>query len=797
MASNAHGKNGDGTECILQPILIIPGFMSSGLEVQQSTTKPSWMKKRIWINLQSLGFESLYFGDSTTAAAAKVPASKATATTIAKQNAEDDVIVDIDGDDSNKVDDVTIQEGDSQPSPGHKQHREFKSAWLQHMTLKSDMKTEKDGIEVRAIPGLEGVDYLSPGTLTNHLSYVFGPVINYLINVGGYVSPRNLQAAPYDWRLPPVELEKRDSYFTKTIKQVEHMVKSNNCLPVILLCHSLGTKTCHYFINFCLLHKGRDWIDQHIHTYMPVGGPHLGAPKAIRSVITGDKMGLDTFLSNEEALSMGRSLGSGPWLFPTCLPKNVPSCVYFRPQGVLEITVLGSVDTTRLVQKRTTFTKPNKYHLCITLIGDRNSKRQVSTKFVNANSDSVDFSSEKIYFATNQYPIRDTMKERLIQVVLYEPGISIAKKEIDDNRCNPLICCLKCITCIWICDFIYHFLKFWSCILIQSITLSADLVLSGSGASATLAISDKHFLSHSVWNGQTSTANITLKHKDDINRYEGGCCCCFCCYCCRTLVQPRTTVVKIQMQWIPYEETLKADRICSAIATPTVEPSTLRVSGDVEQGQIGDNAPSTTNPSSKAANKRIVIQRKKETYQEFSGYDIIHREGLDSILHVVKDVYDSDHVELGPRTKSSFDAPPVRRVHAIYGINLPTEVGAIYKRKDTCLSDDRIKNLYKLDTGAELASRCPQNDGYIVKNGILLETKNTKQPEEKGSERQVSGDGTVPYWSLQHVKTWQGPFCDVSVVELDKAEHRDILADGRFHKALLEYCKNNPNPYPT
>ena len=68
-----------------------------------------------------------------------------------------------------------------------------------------------------------------------------------------------------------------------------------------------------------------------------------------------------------------------------------------------------------------------------------------------------------------------------------------------------------------------------------------------------------------------------------------------------------------------------------------------------------------------------------------------------------------------------------------------------------------------------------------------METKKT--PQEVAGGRKVSGDGTVPYWSLQHCKTWKGPKRDVTVVELDKAEHREILADARFHKALLDYCR--------
>ena len=181
----------------------------------------------------------------------------------------------------------------------------------------------------------------------------------------------------------------------------------------------------------------------------------------------------------------------------------------------------------------------------------------------------------------------------------------------------------------------------------------------------------------------------------------------------------------------------------------------------------------------------MPIKRGKQRYQEFSGYDIMEREGLQPMLEVVRDVYDND--EVGPRSTSSVDAPPVKRVHAIYGINLPTEVGAVYRQKDTTISSKRLKNIHKLDTKASISGL--GNNGHQVKNGILLETSKTMQTV--ANNRQVSGDGTVPYWSLQHVNTWKGQCDELSVVEIDKAEHREILADSRFHTALENYCKKS------
>ena len=42
------------------PVLIIPGFMSSGLTVEKSHLLESWEGQRLWLNLKSLGLEKYY-----------------------------------------------------------------------------------------------------------------------------------------------------------------------------------------------------------------------------------------------------------------------------------------------------------------------------------------------------------------------------------------------------------------------------------------------------------------------------------------------------------------------------------------------------------------------------------------------------------------------------------------------------------------------------------------------------------------------------------------------------------------
>jgi len=68
--------------------------------------------------------------------------------------------------------------------------------------------------------------------------------------------------AQYDWRLAPRFLEERDGYFTQLKKSIADMRQRNN-LPVVLLGHSMGNRTIHYFLNWIVQNDpfhGREWI---------------------------------------------------------------------------------------------------------------------------------------------------------------------------------------------------------------------------------------------------------------------------------------------------------------------------------------------------------------------------------------------------------------------------------------------------------------------------------------------------------------------------------------------------------
>jgi len=747
-------RRGDKVVPVL-PILIIPGFMSSGLEIRESSAKRGWVGKRLWINLGSLGIQSVHL----------FRGGKGGRTEVSVHHTNN----------TNDGDDQKRQEEDRELH----QHMEYKSLWLKHMCLLGDMVTESPGIVVRNIGGLKGVDYLTPGALTNFVSYVFGPVIKALVARAGYVKGFNLDAAPYDWRLPPSALESRDKYFTNTMKRVEKMYEDSNGMPVVLLCHSLGCKTGHYFLNFAKQKKGQGWLDKYVHTYMPVGSPHLGAPKALRSVVSGDKMSLDAFLTDDEALVLGRSLGSGPWLFPSTVPRDGISNAFVRKEGCLTVEIVGEINVLPLLKDRDQSVRPKALKVMV-LFG----KSSLGSSLVKITQDyRVRFDlHEKFVFATHPTkPVDDTMSGDVL-ICLCEPGIRAGKNKKERQKtycctCQDCLCCIFCCIPWMIWKLIASVFRFLWCFargVAETTIITVDALAKASGGCTVLATSNMLSVASTIRRSSAgsrrnvaktvASTHIELYHRD-LQKKKWT-----------TSSSPKVKCT-VKMTWEPWIE------------------NALLLRRDV----------TSCSPVSEKADKKSIapfrIRDKRSGsstgYAEISGLDLLVREDLQRIPSLLGAVYDSD--SLGPRTLSSSEVPPVRRVKAIYGTNLPTEVGAVYRRGKDFVDDKRkVRNVFVLDTNAELVD---ETGRYVCEDGIIKETSitagNGNSSKRNDGGTRVSGDGTVPYWSLRHSKEWgKDGSCHVEVHELDRADHREILADERFHDLVIDYATRNANADP-
>ena len=771
------------------PVLIVPGFMSSGLKIVHSKLEPSWEDKRLWLNLVSLGMGD-FFSGSTAEKLRRLAARETNEERDEDDEGQDDDNDEGGGDMVNETNHAILtreastalfrskrkmpaedpKKKDEQQEAADQHLAVHRSKWLSHMGLMEDMKSEHPDVQVRAMEGLAGVDYLTPGTLTNHLSYVFGPVIAALKRVG-YEEGVNLDAVPYDWRLPPSELEKRDQYFTRTMRKIEEMYEKNSGMPVVLVCHSLGTKTGHYLLDFAHS-KDKGWCNKYVHTYMPVGAPHLGAPKAMRGSITGDKMGLEAFLNDHQALAMGRSFGSAPWLIPSVLPSFAPSAVYCRREGAFEIYIKSTIHVEPLLDDRIEL--PNKLKLML-----RYGNKILKTNFSPILDNKVTFEG-RFTFATGpdgpfakqcckcccvccllRCAVCPCCSDNNLILYLGEPGLRVEKgtkrgAEMKKKFCteNSKRVCLKIITC-------WYFVK-WLLIAVGYIIYFfcyrcwvklGDFINRAADRTSLLAASEPIKMEEFVGSVDGHTVDVELRNDFRKSR------------CCQKAM-PVIPTIKINVKWVPPE---------------------MESSGDSKGCQVAEL-------SSSSAHRRIgefsaIHDNEEWEYDACSGYGILKKEKFDKALQCVSNVYDVDSFE--PRNGRK--APPVKNVKAIYGINLPTEVGALYRRRRAVHEKKhKVVSMYKLDRYA----KGKLNDGLVLENGILKETSDTPQilcgPTNFLSSAlakemvRCSGDGTVPYWSLQHVRTW-GRQCNVSVTELDGAEHREILNDKRFHQTLIDY----------
>lgn len=193
--------------------------------------------------------------------------------------------------------------------------------------------------------------------------------------------------------------------------------------------------------------------------------------------------------------------------------------------------------------------------------------------------------------------------------------------------------------------------------------------------------------------------------------------------------------------------------------------------------------------------ERVPLWQRSRQYISCDTHQLINKEGMGRVIRLLKNAYESDPI--GPLSQSSFQAPPVRQVHAIYGINYPTEVAAVYKRNptkhipnvsNTRSQSSELEPTFVLDQDAILEKSTAKT--HTIKRGLIYETPKSPQAVVAAdgtiTTEFKSGDGSVPYWSLAHCRKWQNQGCDVKVHEIDSVEHRAILNDSRFHNILLE-----------
>jgi hypothetical protein len=779
------------------PVLIIPGFMSSGLEVEQSQVKPDWNQERIWISLQKLGIkekkqetnENFEVDDDLTEMMERSmrintslnstlidPMERSRpnveSNTLSRhlrlpprytETVEEDHVVDGDeaivtspidaapplpprlpprssttlvapvednGNPFRRASSPNVSPNQpikpSQPtsqflseprvpveqsmetidipslSPAAQlprsmsrtdtmppEEKTLRRAWLQHMTLADNRRSDPQNgkIVVRSMKGIEGVDFLQPGFVMDFATYVFGPIIANLKWVG--YNDKNLQAAPYDWRIAPVDLEKRDRYFSKLAQQILDMKAANGGKPVVILAHSMGCRVAHFWCKWVERnpYMGASWLKTHVHSIVALGGPFLGASKSIRGLITGDSMGLP-FLSQDEAVWFSRSLATPPFLLnngswaPLWEKLSNDTFGFVRLEGCLYVTVkngsvpAGSYNDTGL---------PSCY--IVLHWRGRILKSSISKGHFPVWNDTFQLVSP--------FPDRlESSDVHVLRVQLFE-----ANKVRQDEMLG---------------------------------SIDMDLGVLYQRAMEKNPMEKSIMLFHD---------NIQYKRKGPVPTLGMAC------------------------AFLPVDQrNMASDKVIRA-SKP----------GSVNQ------------------------------WQGICSMDLLEMDGAPKTKQLVHDLYDMDpHFGQpfgqvpgysGISPPAYLTPPQVNRVHLVYGTNVPTEVAFMARRRHTRITrgpDGEPWHLLKLDKDGSV----PPDSTLTARSGIIYETKNTRQTEPipvKGPDgkptqtRFVSGDGTVPYCSLRYPMHWNQMGTPVTCFEVSDADHRGMLNDDRVVQHILDY----------
>jgi len=166
--------------------------------------------------------------------------------------------------------------------------------WADTIRLVYDRDSRKShnvaGVETR-VQGwgnTDSVEYLDP----SWSAWVIGDVGNYMSDFvkyfvsQGYVRGKTIRAAPYDFRFGP---QSQQHYFEKLRMLVEETYLRSGSLKVSLVTHSMGGLLGLYFLQS----QTREWLQQYVHSFVPLNTPWRGAVIQLNTYASGYNMGID------------------------------------------------------------------------------------------------------------------------------------------------------------------------------------------------------------------------------------------------------------------------------------------------------------------------------------------------------------------------------------------------------------------------------------------------------------------------------------------------------------------------
>ncbi|XP_019864310.1 PREDICTED: group XV phospholipase A2-like isoform X1 [Amphimedon queenslandica] len=164
-----------------------------------------------------------------------------------------------------------------------------------------------EGIEIR-VPGFGETDTIEE--LGVDVPY-FHNFVEHFVKLG-YTRGKDINGAPFDWRLAPDGL-KRIRYYEALHQLIEDSYNRNGQTPVTLVAHSLGGPVSLYFLS---KYVSSDWKASRIKQFVSLSGVFGGTLKIILELISGDEQNIIRArpLVLREAL---RSFPSSVFLLPS------------------------------------------------------------------------------------------------------------------------------------------------------------------------------------------------------------------------------------------------------------------------------------------------------------------------------------------------------------------------------------------------------------------------------------------------------------------------------------------------
>ncbi|SCU78241.1 LANO_0A02498g1_1 [Lachancea nothofagi CBS 11611] len=199
-----------------------------------------------------------------------------------------------------------------------------KMCWLKHVMLDPETGLDPPNFTLRAAQGFEASDFFMAGY------WIWNKVLQNLGAIG--YDPNKMATAAYDWRLAYLDLERRDSYFSKLKQKVELDFKLTG-EKAVLVGHSMGSQIIFYFLKWVEAegplygNGGPDWVENYVDSFVNVAGTLLGVPKSVPALISGEMKdtiqlnalamyGLEKFFSRKERLDMIQTWGGVPSMLP-------------------------------------------------------------------------------------------------------------------------------------------------------------------------------------------------------------------------------------------------------------------------------------------------------------------------------------------------------------------------------------------------------------------------------------------------------------------------------------------------